>query len=438
MLIINRERKIEMINKSKKFKRCLAMFSAVIMLMYSIEDSIVAVKACEDITYVENEVDDQNYSNINEIKDEFEFIGDKIDEEIENDSGVFENDKIEKILNENGVFDEDIQSIYNEEEISELNEIDQDDIDNMSVYVEYYAVPDMDITEESENLDNYEMIRLTDEQVDMYMAEKYFEVNTELDEQIQEKIEEDYDEQREGDSISDKVLTAIGVKPITVYAETQEKQGTCMLKKIVSCSKNPKSDYVTVEAIAIWDTMPVMREFDMIELNFAGLAKYEPDAAGSNNEIEVKHFWNEKIWYGAADKLQFIDNSRVVGKMHNTTNQVLKDGEFNCYKGDIQIAFKLHKDENEIDYKGNVYKTDVKKEGVKCKTHVRLNTQEKKKLFIELNYFHKVETIDVVGGILSLTSGGGFNAIFVLANDNRKQYKVVESGVKKPFEFKFK
>ncbi|MDD6858043.1 MAG: hypothetical protein PUD71_06655 [Lachnospiraceae bacterium] len=88
-----------MINKSKKFKRCLAMFSAVIMLMYSIEDSIVAVKACEDITYVENEVDDQNYSNINEIKDEFEFIGDKIDEEIENDSGVFENDKIEKILN---------------------------------------------------------------------------------------------------------------------------------------------------------------------------------------------------------------------------------------------------------------------------------------------------------------------------------------------------
>ena len=220
-----------MINKSKKFKRCLAMFSAVIMVMYSIEDSIVAVKACEDITYVENEVDDQNYSNINEIKDEFEFIGDKIDEEIENDSGVFENDKIEKFLNENGVFDEDIQSIYNEEEISELNEFDQDDIDNMSVYVEYYAVPDMDITEESENLDNYEMIRLTDEQVDMYMAEKYFEVNTELDEQIQEKIEENYDEQREGDSISDKVLTAIGVKPITVYAETQEKQGTCMLKK---------------------------------------------------------------------------------------------------------------------------------------------------------------------------------------------------------------
>lgn len=425
---------------NNKLKRSIALLSVGVMLMYSVENRIVLVHA-SDNNVNDNEIsrelisEGEEYSDFPELREEYKFVDNKVEEEINNSSGEINNDVVEEYLNENGIFDDEIASVYSDDDIEQLELYNEEDLENISVQVGYFAVADVS-NEEASQIEN-DMVKLSDEQVDMYLSEKYYNQDTSLDKELNQELFGE-DKFSDDDSICDKFLTEIGIKPITTYAESQTKQGNCMLKKVVTCYKQTDGNYATVIAVAIWDSMPSVRDLDAIGLNFGRSGQYEIDAQNNNNEIEVTHFFNEKLWYGPANKLVLMDNGRVNAKMRKTTNQTIKNNEYNCSDGNIKMAIKLHYSEDKILEDGNRYKSLIEKEGVRCKTHVRLMTLSKKSLTMTLDYLHKTDNYEVVGAIITLAEGNAIKAIFVLANDNQHKSNYAVSGVKDYFEFNFK
>ena len=423
---------------NNKLKKSIAIFSVGVMFMYSAENRVSFVKAGESNT-INTEInrelinDGEEYNDFYEMKDNYEFVSDKVEDEIRESSEDIHNDVVEEYLNENGIFDDEIADIYGDDDIEQLELFGEEDLEDISIQVEYYAVADI---AEEECKNESDMVKLSDDQVDKYIGEKYYNEDTTLDEEINEELYGKIETSEENKSICDKVLMAIGVEPITAYAETKTYQGNCMLKKVVTCYKQNDVIYANFIAVAIWDTMPEVRDLDAIVLYFGKSGQYESGALNNNNCIEVTHFFNEKIWYGPNET--FIDNGRVIAKMSKTTNEVIKNNQYNCCDGNVRMAIRLHPSENMIDQYGNVYKSEIEKEGVRCKTHVRLMELDKKSLSMKLEYLHKTVTVDVVGTVISLSDGNPIKALFVFLNDNRAsiQYKV--SGVQKYFVFEFK
>ncbi len=423
-----------------RLKRNMALMSIAIILIFNIENVATCVYGSEiennEISYMET---DEEFSDFSEIKDDYEYIGNKVEDEINQSSGIIENEELEKYLNENGVFDEDIASLCEEDDIEEFNEITEEDIDNMDVSIEYYAVLDEQVDEQSEEIDDTEMVRLNDEQIEMYIAEKYYGEETALNDELNEKLGLNDDENEEG--LLDKIAMYTGLQPITVYAETQTKQGNHILKKIVWCQKENNSSYVDVIATAVWDTMPANRNLDAIALCF-NLGQYEPDATNGHNRLDVIHFWNETKWEGYnASCLNKIYSKRQVVKMKLHNSKKLNEDQYSYNSGYIGMAIRLHNSGDDVDTfgTGNVTRVDIQKEGVRCRVYVRLTSLQKKELDIDINYLHtKVTAWYFVNVFISAAYGNYINAVIQTINGGQTATKTEQSGSSDGFVFKFK
>lgn len=411
-----------------KFK-CIV--SSVIILIAYMETGLITTYASNDIVN-DSCVEESNeeYNDFYEYKDQYTYVAEKVDDEIDNTELSEEYEDLEKYFNENGIFDEDIEAVYEYDELDNFNELD--DLDDISISVQYYAVEDsVEDTDEEVSLESSDFIRLSDDEVNMYIAEKFYGQDMGLEEILEDKIDECNKEQEKERAI-DSVLENIGIKPIEVYAETQTKQGTNILKKVVTCTKSG-NDFADTQIVAVWDTMPKNRKLDSIEI-LCDECKYERDA-GEYSEITITHFYSETT------KKKYTNETysrRVRVNVKEVNRKKLSDNEFYTYDGDIFIAMRLHSDDDYLGADGYAYTKTISKEGIKCNCYLRRLSYNKKKLRLDVCYLHLVSSYNPVNIIITALDKAKITAAYMLITGSEIEYTYTRSGDKDFFEFNFK
>ena len=166
-----------------------------------------------------------------------DYVHQKIQDEIENDVTEL-NTNIEQYLNSKGVFDEDIQ-LYSDDTKKELNMANTNCV---WVQNEYYSVVDAD----EELLENTELQELTEEEINNYIGEQYYDIDT-------------------GFSQTFKEQTVNGVAKTS--SNSRAKQYNVDMTDVstlkVSLVVIEYASRVTVSVTYTWDTMPKYRQIDV-------------------------------------------------------------------------------------------------------------------------------------------------------------------------------
>lgn len=410
--------------------------SIILLIIANIEMMLIEAYANNFNTIYAESSESKDYSEFAEIKEDYQFISDKVNEELSVDSSEISNSKVESFLNDNGVFDDEILGIYGEEDIKEFENMDEEDIDNMSVSVSYFAVEDIELVDDKD-ISSANTVQLTDEEVDMYIAEKYYGQDTGLEQQILEELKSN---KIEKESKFEEIMENIGLKTKDAYAETQTKQvrkdGTvCMLKKVVTCTK-PYDDYVDVRAVVVWDKMPVNRKLDSIGIRFDN-AIYERDAGAELGKVEVTHFYTKTLTEGPAGKY-VTSTSRINKKMTETESLSLKENQYNTSNLGVTIALKLTTDEDKLKENGDRYKRVITNEGIRCKMYVRLISKRKKGIGVYEDYIHIKTTYNPIETLISLMDKAFITVTYRLINGKDISVSYDKSGVNEVFPFNFK
>lgn len=431
---------IEMKKNLKLELKC--MIASILLIIANMQMMVINTYANDfnEIYQKNNSVDNGQYSEFSDIKNEYEYVSDKVDEEVGVNSSEISNNDLEEHLNNNGIFDDEISDIYGEEDIVEFENMNKEEIDNMSVSVSYYAVEDID--KEQEDMDSMNMIQLTDEEVDMYIAEKYYDQDMGLEDIILEKFEEKEEQkkEKENDSIIEEAMENIGLQPREAYAETQTKQvrsdGTvCMLKKVVTCTKI-SDNYADIRTVMIWDDMPQNRKLDSIGIFFDN-GQYEKDAGGDLNKLEVTHFYTKTVTEGPVGKY-VTSTKKVQIDMKETTSKYLKNNEYNARNSGVTIALKLTTDEDKLKDNGDRFIRKITKEGVRCRMYVRLTSLNKKYLGVYQDYIHLTTVYNPIETLIAIVDGAKITAAYRLLSGADINVSYDKSGVNEWFEFFFK
>ena len=166
-----------------------------------------------------------------------DYVHQKKQDEIENDVTEL-NTNIEQYLNSKGVFDEDIQ-LYSDDTKKELNMANTNCV---WVQNEYYSVVDAD----EELLENTELQELTEEEINNYIGEQYYDIDT-------------------GFSQTFKEQTVNGVAKTS--SNSRAKQYNVDMTDVstlkVSLVVIEYASRVTVSVTYTWDTMPKYRQIDV-------------------------------------------------------------------------------------------------------------------------------------------------------------------------------
>ena len=419
--------------------RFKCILSSMLLVIANMELMLINTYA-GDLATPDNNIQNvsDNYVEFYEYKDDYEYVSQKVDQEVENKELSSEYSEVEEYLNQNGVFDDEIEDIYDEDKLDDLKNMDE--ITDAYVSVQYYAVDDLEQNEDGEEdedvtLDQADMVQLTDEQVDMHIAEKYYGEETDLYKELEDELEEQKTDNEEGhESIVDDVLESIGLKPMEVYAETQTKQGKSILKKIVTCTKS-RGDYVNTNVTVVWDTMPQNRKLDSIGVLFDN-GQYERDATGDLKEITVKHFytWTKTRKYVN----ETVGSKKYIQYMTKSSSEALQNNQYRTENNKIYFAMKLHSDDNYLGNDGYAYTEKITKEGLSCDLYVRLTTLNKQFLGAYIEYMHLKKGLNPIETIISLADNANITVIYRIINGQDIQYEYDLSGVDSEFEFYFK
>ncbi len=223
--------------------------------------------------------------------DSYEYINKKLDDELKTKTGII-SEKLEEKLNSKGYFDEDIERL-DEQDIASLEIID---LNNITVLTEYYAIPD--------TKDSKLMIKLTSKEVDMLIASKYYEVESDLDSVIYERTKLDY----VGEPSYDKgqvryaflKKSLISIKTNYYYTEDDVK----------------KNYYELIESLT-FVKMPVNRLTDEYEIYMEGLCLEETIAV------------QEEEWREQGIDKEYI--SPTVTKVYDEEKYLIKKGNKEGY-----------------------------------------------------------------------------------------------------------
>lgn len=426
----------------RRYIKVKCAISIVTLIIAHMEMMLINTYAHEfNSLYINNEMPAQNeeYSDFCDINDEYEYVADKVEQELSKSSSEINNDEAEKYLNSNGVFDDEIADFYSEEDIEEFENMDTEELEDLMISVSYFAVEDTEDTEEKE-LEDSDMCQLTDEEVNMYLAEKYYNVDMGLDEKVLDRMGEDTDEDNNQESVADRIMEGIGLKPVVAYAETQTKQrksdGTlCMLKKVVTSYK-VNEDYAFVQTVLVWDKMPTNRRLDSIVIYYEN-GQYEFDATGSLSDVEVVHFYTKKIKKGPIGGYT-VTSKRIMSHMQETSSVSLKKNQYLLRSTSISMAIKLNTNEDKLLDNGDRYIREIEGEGVRCKMYVRLTSANRKKLIIYPSYLHVKASLKLTETILSIVDGANVTAVYRMATGKDVEVSYDKSGINDRFTFNYK
>lgn len=414
----------------------------IIAIMLIVIANIVSVYTTTYNVYADENIDTREFDKKNvfiEGHKKYGNVDKTVQKEVSRHSTVAKKE-IEEYLNKQGVFDDEIAGLFTDEDLRELQICD---LVNTEIYVAYYAVEDKAELEDCAVVEE-EMIELTDEQVDKYLAEKYFSKETNLYEELEKEFREK--NECENNSLFNELLEAVGLKPIVAYAaitksETiggvDDEDNPSMLKKIWMAKKS--SNYILVNFEAVWTEMPKYRNLDVIYIEWDYGKYYE---IAHYADVEVTHFWRKKVVYVSAMGKRVTENTPHSKQMkYVPEGQNLKNNQYNIREDYLCAAINLHND-----YEGysTVTMEDIHNlyvnEGVSFKFYVRPEEGVGRMNFY-LRYGHtKVETNIVSVAVSAITGGksGMLSAICELASGDCKTIKTELSGIDHKFIFNYK
>lgn len=365
--------------------------------------------------------DNQNFT---ENMEDYEYIEQKVEDELSVDTGLLE-PEVEEALNEQGVFDDEICQ-YSETYIDELNKLNPEDIE---VQAEYYAIKD---TEELNGVSvtDEEMVPVSDEKINAYIAEEYYD-------------EEAEDSEEDKVSVIEGILEGIGIRPLQVKAETQHKGGTndkknkTMLKKTIICTKaKNKKNYLYVHAIFKWDQMPKYRELDTIAMKWDNVV-YDYAYA---RKTSVSHFWTKHQYEHRTDGGSVILNEKYVSESvnmkYNDNYNTLKNNQYYLDNYGIRCAFKLHKNNDTALANSPYVKTkEYSNEGIGIIFYLK----RKSNIVVFHPYYKHIQTKrEWVSVAVCLADKGRFTAIYTTVTGKNKTVTESFVGVDEAFRFTIK
>lgn len=210
------------------------------------------------LEFIEKEDCESKASVVNNEETEFEkaydnneYVKRKVDEEVENITGIID-EKIEEKLNEGGMFDDEIKKIDSET----LVELEQADVEQLDILTEYYLYNnDMDL----------ELVKMNNEEIDQVFGEEYYDSSFD---------EVEY-EAKKDDSLLLEIGRTIGLVPEKAYAATayeygnEKKVSGAILKKtmiVVPITDKKFKIYVECE----WKNTKYLfpREVDLLKITW--------------------------------------------------------------------------------------------------------------------------------------------------------------------------
>jgi len=423
------------IRMSRKIKCIIAI---VVLLMANVVSLCANTDNVYAFTYKKNDKKDISKRNVfKEKSSEYKNVDKKVKREKQKHSTVAKKE-VEDYLNENGVFDEDIKGLFTD---AELKELDCKDFINAEIYITYYAVEDTkELTDAP--LDEKTMIELSDEQVDKYMAQKYFSEDTGLYEELENEFQTRKDKKKK--SMGDKFFEAIGVKPIEVYAQkvsgkslggVDDKKNPSMLKKVWLATQGKKNGYIKVKFEAIWTEMPKHRNLDIVKVEWD---RAEYLRSGVYSSVRVKHFWDEKIEYVSTTGKKTEKNSYSKNVSYVASKEQLKNNEYHIRSEFIYAAIELHSDAGGYSTSNmQDVNTYVVNEGITFNFYVKPNEGAEYVDFY-LDYLHTIENTDGLSVIIQTVAGGGLSfipALYDWGTGALTKVETVKSGIERKFTF---
>lgn len=374
----------------------------------------------EFITYTEN-------------KSDYKYIEKKINIESGNDILDKRHHEIEEFLNDSGVFDEEIDLHFTEEM---LNELEETKIDNISIMSAYYAVDDSctdeDTSNEKEILGENNMVRLDEQEVNKYLAQKYFEKETDIYDEMAKKLEKSFEKSKEI-SLKDKIMQAIGIEPIEVFAESHGGGNVTMLKKTVIAYK-VDTKYARVQVWFDWTDMPNNRNLDTIGIKIYS-GQYERDASKNYDKVTARHEYYKIVKDGPIGCKGKKD--KVSYDMKNSSSQTLQDGEYHAVSNGITAAVKLVSNESKLKPNGDVYSEEIRGESVYFNFYVRLVSLNKNYLEVDPTYLHvkkQASILKLAKVTIDLAKGNVLNVVFFLSSNKIVNVDYEYSGDDRSFE----
>ena len=361
-----------------------------------------------------------------ESEGEYDYIEKKIEEESANVTGLIDED-VEKILNESGILDEDIEKLSNEE----IEEFENNINENSLIYVSYYAVNDIEELSELP-VQQDEMIELTPEQVDEYIAEKYYDEETDLREELAKALE-DVNEDNKEENVLNTFSNAIGLKVKDVCAETishggvSDKANPTMLRKRLIINELKDGLRFQVYFCYEWTDMPIHREMDTMIMSWGG-ACYDACDKIYSKKTNVVHYWLENI--EESGKTVKCEYKTTILKEADDGNAI-KAEQYFIQEKYICCAIKMRQDYKikEIPLKEVIY-TD---ESVTMNFYLKKTRDMEGVIFypyyyhIQEDYSKQLDTIITVTA--SIFDRGYATAIYSLSSFNDIEFKQKSCGV---------
>ena len=383
--------------------------------------------------------DSQHEYNYEELCEQYEHMDMKTEEELDNVTGVID-EKLEEELNRNGIFDEEIENNL----LEEIENINLDEVERISVEVSYYAIND---TEEWEGkkVTEDEMLQLTPEQVDMYMAEKYYNEETDLNDELNEAFEKINDNNMtDKKSFSDKFLEAVGIKPKNVYAVVSRQysyggknsENPTMLKKTAILFQHEVGGDVHVIVNFYWTEMPKYRNLDVAYIILGNCT------LDVSMPVSVRRYWTRVVHNTSSHDRRIgtvYENGRTFredsAQVFTSCGYPLKGNNYSYHTDYIASAVNLYHKPKE-DYPYYIY-MEYKTEGVSFDFYVEPDYGKKTGL-LTLNYSHTKASCDIVSIILGYLDKSFLSATYNLLSGKSTIVSTEMSGAEANVPFTYK
>ncbi len=400
---------------------------------------IVAFSTCEMLgtsyaeeNFVDTSTEDfvEEMGNFTDSINEMEYIEKKVNDEC--DAQVLEEkySDIEEYLNEKGIFDNEIKASLTQENIDDINNCDLEDV---QVYTSYYLVPeeefedvecdenfDSDTSQEKNDvesglLNEEEMIKLTDEEVNMYLADKYYGEEYDIETVIEERLNVD-----EEDSIIDEISQAIGFKPVEVLASDGHtikhdgKSDTMLKKSVYSYRMRKDTSKAHIKVTYTWDKGPKYRALDNMEISLSWCNIQSGDA----NKIKGQHVTVYDVYDPYCD-VKSSDNIIQTDLQRTLDASSVSDNEFFVGEKKIIVAIKMHPNYGDCyrkNWKGDIHNEIWNTEYVYIDFDVKMN-EPGKNIQIVADYNHvipehnKPDYLGIVRYVASLRNGDPVNLL---------------------------
>ena len=250
----------------KKFTSILLLIA---MLIFTFDSTLVHVYANKK---TEKKICEKS-EKFNKSKKK-EYTKKKIDNEKRNKTHIID-EKMEEYLNDSGIFDDEICRM-DQKTIDEISQNKINDIQVATSFYEYNETTKKTISNESESdndvIEESDLVEIGPSEINKVIAEVYFD-----------KVVE------EEESVLDKTLEAIGIKPVNVYAgvnydyyydenKSYMKRSILVVPTIINGIQ-----YYKILCYYEWLTMPLNRLTDVACITFDANSKFNNNRAAFDN-----------------------------------------------------------------------------------------------------------------------------------------------------------